>query len=131
MPVFCSPICSAAWREASRRLRQTRAATFRKSAHRAQSPEFWARTSSVYPAAAIETVTPIGCFPLFLRLPAVLVIGLWAAIQFVQGFGTIDVRANAGGVAYFAHIGGFSCGALLVGFVNLFRERNPSRSARR
>lgn len=77
-----------------------------------------------YPTARIDTVTPIGCFPLFLRLPAVLVIGLWAAIQFFLGFGTFDPRANQGGVAYFAHIGGFSCGAILVGFYGLLRGRN-------
>jgi membrane associated rhomboid family serine protease len=76
-----------------------------------------------YPAARIGTVTPIGCFPLFLRLPAVLVIGLWAAIQFFLGFGTFDPRANQGGVAYFAHIGGFSCGAILAGFYGLFAGR--------
>jgi len=77
-----------------------------------------------YPAASIETVTPIGCFPLFLRLPAILVIGLWAAIQFLHGFGSVDPRANAGGIAYFAHIGGFCCGALLVGLQGLADGRN-------
>ena len=68
-----------------------------------------------YPTAMIDTVTPIGCFPLLLRLPAVLVIGIWAAMQFFLGFFTLDPRANQGGVAYFAHIGGFACGAILVG----------------
>ncbi len=68
-----------------------------------------------YPTAVIDTITPIGCFPLLLRLPAVLVIGIWAAVQFFLGFQTLDPRANQGGVAYFAHIGGFACGAILVG----------------
>ena len=72
-----------------------------------------------YPAASIQTVTPIGCFPLLLRLPAVLVIGLWAATQFFLGFQTLDPRANQGGTAYFAHIGGFACGAILVGLRNV------------
>ena len=63
-----------------------------------------------YPTARINTIVPIGCFPLFLRLPAVLVIGLWAAIQFVSGFGSLSARlaSEGGGTAYFAHIGGFS-----------------------
>jgi membrane associated rhomboid family serine protease len=78
-----------------------------------------------YPASRIDTVTPIGCFPLFLRLPALLVIGIWAATQFFLGFETFDPRANQGGVAYFAHIGGFSCGAILVGLYGLFAGRNP------
>ncbi|MFN2448912.1 MAG: rhomboid family intramembrane serine protease [Candidatus Baltobacteraceae bacterium] len=71
-----------------------------------------------YPTAVINTVTPIGCFPLLLRLPAVLVIGLWAAMQFFLGFQTLDPRANQGGTAYFAHIGGFACGAILTGLRN-------------
>ncbi len=75
-----------------------------------------------YPFAPIRTIVPIGCFPLFLRLPALLVIGLWAALQFVTGFGALSARAaeSQGGTAYFAHIGGFCAGVLLIG---LFRPR--------
>ena len=79
-----------------------------------------------YPANTIDTILPIGCFPLFLRLPAVLVIGAWAAIQFVHGFGTLDARADHGGTAYFAHIGGFSFGALAVG-LGFARRRRMGR----
>jgi len=71
-----------------------------------------------YPFARINTIVPIGCFPLFLRLPALLVIGIWAATQFITGFGTISDRAaeSQGGTAYFAHIGGFCAGVLMIGF---------------
>jgi membrane associated rhomboid family serine protease len=81
-----------------------------------------------YPFATISTIVPIGCFPLFLRLPALLVIGLWAATQFVTGFGTISDRAaeSQGGTAYFAHIGGFCAGVLLIG---LFRVRTAASRA--
>jgi membrane associated rhomboid family serine protease len=74
-----------------------------------------------YPFARINTIVPIGCFPLFLRLPAILVIGLWAATQFITGFGTISDRAaeSQGGTAYFAHIGGFCAGAILAGLTAL------------
>ena len=74
-----------------------------------------------YPAARINTIVPIGCFPLFLRLPAVVVIGIWAAIQFANGFGSLSTRlANPGdATAYFVHIGGFSFGVLTIG---LFRR---------
>ncbi|MBD5655051.1 MAG: rhomboid family intramembrane serine protease [Candidatus Eremiobacteraeota bacterium] len=49
------------------------------------------------------------------RVPALVVIGLWAAIQFVHGFGALSSRASdqAGGTAYFAHIGGFLAGVFL------------------
>jgi membrane associated rhomboid family serine protease len=67
----------------------------------------------------IQTIIPIGCFPLFVRLPAVLVIGLWAVTQFMHGFGALSNRVlseQGGGIAYFAHIGGFLAGVLLIGF---------------
>jgi membrane associated rhomboid family serine protease len=72
-----------------------------------------------YPFARIGTIVPIGCFPLFLRLPALLVIGLWALAQFVAGYGAIgaDAAKSSGGVAYFAHLGGFCTGVLMIGLV--------------
>jgi membrane associated rhomboid family serine protease len=70
-----------------------------------------------FPLASIRTIVPILFFPLFLRLPAILVIGVWAATQFLNGFATISDRAaeSTGGTAYFAHIGGFCAGVLLIG----------------
>lgn len=78
----------------------------------------------LFPVNTIATVIPLGCLPLFFRLPAILVIGVWAAVQFVHGFGTVGGRAGseAGGVAYFVHIGGFLAGILLV---QSFRRRRP------
>ena len=80
-----------------------------------------------YPFATISTIVPIGCFPLFLRLPALLVIGLWAGTQFVTGFWTVSERAaeSQGGTAYFAHIGGFCAGVLLIG---LFKRSAQHRN---
>jgi membrane associated rhomboid family serine protease len=83
-----------------------------------------------FPTNTIDTILPIGCFPLFLRLPAFLVIGAWAAIQFVHGFGTVDARADRGGTAYFAHIGGFVFGALVVG-LGLLRGRRAALGPRK
>jgi membrane associated rhomboid family serine protease len=81
-----------------------------------------------FPTARINTIVPIGCFPLFLRLPAVIVIGIWAAIQFTNGFGSLSERLAAnGGTAYFAHIGGFSFGVLAIG---LFRRRDAGTRGR-
>ncbi len=77
-----------------------------------------------YPTHSIQTIVPIGCFPLFLRLPAILVIGIWAAVQFMHGFGALDPRIGSeqGGVAYFAHIGGFLSGIFLI---HTFRPVRP------
>ncbi len=76
-----------------------------------------------FPFAQIRTIVPILIFPLFLRLPAILVIGVWAATQFLNGFGTISDRAaeSVGGTAYFAHIGGFCAGVLVIGLMSTKR----------
>jgi membrane associated rhomboid family serine protease len=78
-----------------------------------------------FPTNGVETLLPVGCFPLFLRLPAYLVIGIWALTQFIHGFGTLSTRVlseQGGGTAYFAHIGGFLSGIFLIG---LFAVRAP------
>jgi membrane associated rhomboid family serine protease len=81
-----------------------------------------------FPRANVNTIVPIGCLPIFLRLPAFVVIGVWAAVQFLHGFGALTdkVSSEQGGTAYFAHIGGFCAGVLLTG---LFRIRPASPRA--
>ena len=61
-------------------------------------------------------------------VPALLVIGLWAVLQFINGFGQIAVTEQTGGVAYMAHIGGFIAG-LVGGAIarSLGRHRQPWR----
>lgn len=64
-------------------------------------------------------------FPVW--VPAIVVIGLWAVLQVVNGFGAIAVtEETAGGVAYMAHIGGFVAG-VLAGFVFRMVFREPRR----
>ncbi len=56
----------------------------------------------------------------FLRIPAFVVIGLWAVFQFEHGFGALatNVLSERGGTtAYFAHIGGFLTGVFSIGFI--------------
>ena len=55
-----------------------------------------------------------------IALPAIVVIGLWGALQFFNGFGELASPRNGGGVAYMAHVGGFVAGLILV---NLFKNR--------
>ena len=49
-----------------------------------------------------------------LRVPAFVTLGLWIGLQILSGWGSIG--AHGGGVAYFAHIGGFLSGMLMVKF---------------
>lgn len=58
------------------------------------------------------------------QMPALIVIGMWIALQFFSGIGSIANTVETGGVAYMAHIGGFAAGLVLT-FV--FRGRRGSQ----
>lgn len=49
-------------------------------------------------------------------VPAIVAIGMWALLQFVNGLGQIAMTEQTGGVAYLAHVGGFITG-LIVGLM--------------
>jgi membrane associated rhomboid family serine protease len=66
-----------------------------------------------FPRSQINTLLILGFFIMFRRLPALLVLGLWFGIQLVQGFLSFG-QTQSGGVAFFAHIGGFLAGLLLA-----------------
>ena len=48
------------------------------------------------------------------RVPALLFAGLWFFTQVVQGVGTLAMPAGSGGIAWWAHIGGFVAGWVLI-----------------
>ncbi|HEX9609677.1 MAG TPA: rhomboid family intramembrane serine protease [Candidatus Limnocylindria bacterium] len=60
-------------------------------------------------------------------VPAIVAIGMWAVLQFINGIGAFAVSEQAGGVAYMAHIGGFVAGLVAgVVFRGIFNEpRHP------
>jgi len=61
-----------------------------------------------------------------IRVPAWIMIGLWFLLQLISGVGNIvDVPTSGGGVAYWAHIGGFVAGLLLVFILRRRYARNP------
>ena len=49
-----------------------------------------------------------------MHVPAIVVLGLWIVIQFINGIGSMATTTETGGVAYMAHIGGFVAGLVLV-----------------
>ncbi|GAC1399483.1 MAG: hypothetical protein NVSMB68_14800 [Thermoanaerobaculia bacterium] len=59
---------------------------------------------------------PIFFFIVIREVPAVLILGLWFVLQLFSGVGSLGVRDSdaLGGVAYFAHIGGFVAGMILI-----------------
>ncbi|WP_119458760.1 rhomboid family intramembrane serine protease [Rhodospirillaceae bacterium SYSU D60014] len=65
----------------------------------------------LHPHARILVLIPLGFFITTARIPALLVLGLWFVLQFIQGS---MVVGEQGGIAFWAHIGGFISGAVLV-----------------
>lgn len=71
----------------------------------------------LFPRGRVRVVAFLGFIPFFLRLPALIVIGLWIFIQLISGYVSLLPSAAseaAGGVAYFAHIGGFVAGVVIT-----------------
>jgi membrane associated rhomboid family serine protease len=66
-----------------------------------------------FPSSRILTLVTLFFWWFFARLPAVLFIGLWFAVQFFSGLSSLG-SAQMGGVAWWAHVGGFLLGMLLV-----------------
>jgi len=84
----------------------------------------------LWPHARVLTLIPIIFFITVRELPAVIILGLWFVLQFFSGVGSLGVRdaQDMGGVAYFAHIGGFVAGILLIVLFGGFhrpRRREP------
>ena len=67
----------------------------------------------LFPRATVHTIVILGFFITTVKIPALIVIGFWAIIQFVNGLLSTSVY-HKGGVAWFAHIGGFLIGLLTI-----------------
>jgi membrane associated rhomboid family serine protease len=82
----------------------------------------------LFPYARVLVLLIFGFFVRLVYVPAVIVLGFWIVVQFINGLVTVGAVASGvaetGGTAWFAHIGGF-----LAGIVLLFLLR-PRRSAR-
>jgi len=76
----------------------------------------------LYPTARIKTLVLIFIVP----VPAYIYLGLWFLYQLVEAnFGLASASANGGGVAFFAHVGGFTFGALVTKFLLDRRKIEP------
>jgi len=64
----------------------------------------------LFPRGQVRVLMGRGVVP----MPALVVIGMWIVLQFINGVGSITQSAETGGVAYMAHIGGFVAGLVLT-----------------
>ncbi len=81
----------------------------------------------LYPHARVLTLIPIFFFAQIAEIPAFIMLGLWFLIQLMSGLGSLGFEA--GGVAWFAHVGGFLAGMGLVGIFQR-QSRRPVRRGR-
>ena len=66
----------------------------------------------LYPRVRVFTLVTLGFFFTSIALPAWVMLGYWFLIQFVSGF--VSFGGDKGGVAFWAHVGGFVAGLVLV-----------------
>lgn len=69
----------------------------------------------LFPGVTVRALIPVGRISTLQNVPAFIVLGMWFVLQLISGFASLGVpTAYGGGVAFFAHIGGFIAGALMV-----------------
>ena len=71
----------------------------------------------LYPRVHVHMLLVLGFYVTTIAVPAIFMLGYWFLLQVISGIGSLD--ASGGGVAFWAHIGGFAAGAILV---LLFRD---------
>ncbi len=67
----------------------------------------------LFPKAKVLTLVPLFYFIRIIRLPAYFILGFWIVLQIINGFVSLSYTAQ-GGVAFFAHIGGFIAGLIFI-----------------
>jgi membrane associated rhomboid family serine protease len=77
----------------------------------------------LYPRARVLTLV----FIFFIPIPAFIILGYWFLLQFLAGVSTVGAAAT-GGVAWWAHIGGFLLGMVITGLSLGDREQNVNAS---
>jgi len=68
----------------------------------------------LFPHATVLTLVMFFFFVRLVHIPAVIVLGLWIVVQLFNGLGAFHSVGGEGGVAWFAHIGGFMAGIALL-----------------
>ncbi len=74
----------------------------------------------LFPHSRIKTLVPLFGFITFVEIPATVMLGYWFVLQVISGAVVLPFTGESGGVAFWAHVGGFVCGMVLA---NLFRKQ--------
>jgi membrane associated rhomboid family serine protease len=82
-----------------------------------------------YPRARVLTFVPVFFLPWFVEVPAVVYLVFWFLMQLLEGIGSLGAPVETGGVAVWAHIGGFVAGGILIKLLQpLRRPPAPTRT---
>jgi membrane associated rhomboid family serine protease len=80
-----------------------------------------------FPGARVTSLVFLGFFYQLVRIPAAIVLGFWFVLQLFDGIGSLGAD-QTGGVAFFAHIGGFVFGAIVALVMTRLEPGRPSRA---
>jgi len=67
----------------------------------------------LFPSARILSLVFLGFFYQLIEVPAIIILGFWFLLQLIDGIGSLGLAGAEGGVAFFAHIGGFAAGVAI------------------
>lgn len=79
----------------------------------------------LFPNASVRGLIIFGFFANVVELPALVVLGFWFVTQLFSGVASLGVDTMSGGVAFFAHIGGFVAGLVLTWLFTRFVPQPP------
>ncbi len=80
----------------------------------------------LFPRARIRSLAILGYYVTTVSIPAIVYLPLWFLLQFFSGVASLGAGAGGGGVAWWAHVGGFVTGIVLV---PVFSRRRGSQAA--
>ena len=83
----------------------------------------------IFPRARVTSLVFLGFFYQLIDVPAIIVLGFWFVLQLIDGLTSLGAIQSGGGVAFFAHIGGFVVGAVMARIVLLVSARRHRPTA--
>lgn len=85
----------------------------------------------LFPNVTVRAIVPLGYFSTLADVPAIFVLGMWFVLQLVNGFASLGLDLQyGGGIAFFAHIGGFVVGVVLTLILMMIFPQPPAADRR-
>lgn len=72
----------------------------------------------LFPHSQIKTLVPVFVFLTTINIPAYFMLGYWFVLQILSGAASLPFSNETGGIAFWAHVGGFATGIFIAKFFN-------------